>query len=513
MAETFIGADNQGRLLFRDDETGAIRTDYIVGRGGNFNAPNTRRDAPMLGILDYMNNKAKQDNLLNTITDYIPGVGGYPVWHGSTQESLDAGGMGGPIGWQKFERGGPRTNQFISNLFEGYVPPDNYLLGRNIDQGESYMPTEGLLERTLPHIQTTDPNAPNYVKPAQNLFNIDFGGTGPEKNLFGIQGMPSISGWGGPGFGRTFDFSSDVFGDDDSFADRVRDAGRKMGIDQGVVKGDQTGVQEYYGYNKLLQLGRTGNQTIFHDTSPNRRLDNAYLTETEVANELQIPTHITTPDGKEIPRPTKDILADIDKKLDSDRALKHRFSKTSMTVDSGYDSKYGVRDLFSEKAIKERAAKAEKESKRVADEENRKELAKRRQGYTIYDKVMNIFDDPYGEDNLTTTGPFTYTEMVDGVKVTKTVDGLEVTSKTTADYERKEDQKILKDEGLLGEEVKEKKDTPFMTGKQATDLLRMYLTYGSLLSNNQTPPKIGYTPGAQTGLKLGVPDLYKKRRT
>tara|TARA_R100001530_G_scaffold126090_1_gene94825 strand:- start:606 stop:1160 length:555 start_codon:yes stop_codon:yes gene_type:complete len=184
-----------------------------------------------------------------------------------------------------------------------------------------------------------------------------------------------------------------------------------------------------------------------------------------------------------------------------------------MTVDSGYVSKYGGQDLFSEKAIKERAAKAEKESKRVADEENRKELAKRRQGYTIYDKVMNIFDDPYGEDNLTTTGPFTYTEMVDGVKVTKTVDGLEVTSKTTADYERKEDQKILKDEGLLGEEVKEKKDTPFMTGKQATDLLRMYLTYGSLLSNNQTPPKIGYTPGAQTGLKLGVPDLYKKRRT
>ncbi len=408
MAERFIGADERGNLLYRDDVTGAVRTEYPVGTGGIFE----RGPAPLPNVPGFLQREANQ---------------GY-----RTQDSAQRG-----------------ANIF-DNLFPGYT--DNSQIGvtqerlGRVSDYTAFPLMESNYEKALPYVQTSNPREPNYVRPIDNYLGLNFGGEG----FLGMSGPRGFS---------EVNVTSDVpryFGD----VSAVNFPGRQTGV------APETDAQL-----KLLNTGRFGKQFMYQDYTAAGTRD-TYLLPEEVASKLGInATGIQN---------TSELVTLIDKTLKEQN--NKNFSKkdfdmggTGVVTGAGIDVNE-VGNLFKENA------------EEVAKDRTDIEDALSRQGTTLFDKVKNIFDDPY-DDYVDAEG--------------RTIKG---------DFVKREDEALLKKNNLFDEEQAADAG-PAFTKDQAYELLGMYLTMGSLMTDE--PPKTTVKMGSYSvspGLRLDVPNLYDKRK-
>ena len=177
---------------------------------------------------------------------------------------------------------------------------------------------------------------------------------------------------------------------------------------------------------------------------------------------------------------TSELVALIDKTLKEQN--NKNFSKKDFDMGgTGIVTGAGINVNEVGNLFKENAEEVAKERQDIED-------ALSRQGTTLFDKVKNIFDDPY-DDYVDAEG--------------RTIKG---------DFLKREDVALLKKNNLLDEEQKE--DTgPAFTKDQAYELLGMYLTMGSLMRDE--PPKTTVTMGnfsVSPGLRLDVPNLYDRKK-
>ena len=120
-------------------------------------------------------------------------------------------------------------------------------------------------------------------------------------------------------------------------------------------------------------------------------------------------------------------------------------------------------------------------------------LAKRRQGIGLTNKLLNIFGTPSGVE----------TYMVDGQEVTYTPGDKATDAADIA---------LLKEKGIIQDE-EEVDSTPLMTAEQGKELLKLYIMGAGLLNQQEANTGMRIAPMfSQKGLTLPVEQLYKKRR-
>lgn len=420
----------------------------LPARPGNVDPSTTRRDKPMYGAPAYLNNMFSSE-----IQKYPNDLVATPVMKVLKEINRGANnifgeynpGGAGQIGGGN-RRVGDREAQVIT-LPNG----TKRTVFVNRDTTQDYFPDTSFADRAMTQANYTDPTAPNYVKPPTNLLNIDFGGTGP----LGMSGEGA--------FTRPIDQA--ITSDTARFYRDLNNLNTAGLASEGIQV-----APEVDAHLKLLGVNRgSGLQFMYKDKNPDYTRD-TYLLPYEMANKLGISMQGISNESE--------LISSIDKTLSGQN--NSQFSKENFKMGGGPQT-----DTIDVSEVGGLFAKNIEDKARA-----RKELdeAKARQGETLFDKVSNIFDDPY-DDYVDEKG--------------RTIRG---------DFLRREDESLLKKNNL--DEVVE--DTgPGFTKDQAMNLLGMYLTMGSLMTDE--PPKGNITMGSYSvspGLKLDVPNLYdRKRRT
>ena len=445
-----MGSSNQAL----DDQKNVVNPNYLIPPtrtgGGAVNRP-TNRDKRMYGELEYIADRFPESR------GFMQGLSNFGIF--GDNYIGDIGALGGGR-----DRVAPREFQALKDK-KGEIITDKF--GKpvgvwvNKDTSENwfgdFFEQEPYGSRVQNVAQSIDPNAPYYVAPAENIFNIDAGGTG-------------FMGMSGPGAFTTpvsEMFSSDLL--------RYMNESQNLKNVPGSLTGDGMRVApEVDAQFKLKSVNRMGNREImYHDTNAKYTRD-TYLLPEEVAMKLNM--QFLDANGKPLYRNKQELIAGIDKLSKTQGFVKKTFDMGGSGITQDTIPLKDVGKLY---------------KKNIADkkeERDRLSLAKSRSGHTIWEQVKNTFNPPY-EDYVDDQG--------------RTIKG---------SFLQREDQDVLKKAGLLDEEAKVADTAPAFTQKQAYELLGMYLLMNRLTGSGQKPPTIGYTGGAPAGLKLDVPDLYKKRR-
>lgn len=430
------------------DDTNTLPSKPTIPEG-RFN----RGDKPMYGAPGFFNKLIKNEQLAYPNDPVLTGVGEINKAINNIFGEYDPGGVGTIGGGNR--RVGPRDLVTLPNGKQIWVDRDT---------SGDWFPDTSYADRAMFQADYKNPNAPNYVKPPTNLLNVDFGGTG----ALGMSGEGAFT------TPFTEAFSSDI----PRFVD---DLNKLKGLKSEGILVDA----EVEAHLKLLTRARggkgMGSKEIMY-LDPNAQYTrNTYIFPFEVANKIGVPTTITDEKGQTYARfrNQAELIAAVDKKLFANK--EHSFTKK--TFDMGGTGAKGsinvseVGDLF-KKNIDEKA----KERQALIDAKKRLGV-----GESFFDQAMGIFS------------PDPYDDYVDDKGRT-----------TRGDYLKREDLALLKKEGIL--DTKEVAKTgPAFSKKEAYGLLGMYLTMNRLMSREE-PPTISSIAGSPAGLKLDVPDLYKKRR-
>ena len=314
-----------------------------------------------------------------------------------------------------------------------------------------------------------DVNSANYVQPLQNVLGLDFGGTGGD-SFFG-------KGIGGPGFLRNITANPDLPRLIDDITKRGAESPRGRGVDAQFTTPDESALN--YALNfKLRNQNYLGKTTLYKNNSDFSGGPNTYLTEQEMLDYVtdggydSIKSYMN-----EFPQAFTSL--DVDSSLPAGTAPVFKPPKPkTITVDGPNGEKITREETQTEMLMRQENEKQE-EAQKLID-------ARSRQGETLFDKVRNIFDDPY-DDYVDEEG--------------RTIRG---------DFVKREDEALLKKNNL--DEVVE--DTgPGFTKEQGMELLDLYLQMGSLMTDE--PPTGNITMGSYSvspGLKLDVPNLYDRKR-
>lgn len=414
-------------------------------RPGNVDPSRVNQDKPMYGTSAYAQNlinselqKYPNDPVMNTVSEANRSIN-------NIFGEYNPGGAGQIGGGNR--RVGDRESRVVT-LPNG----TKKRVFVNRDTTGDYFPDTSFADRAMMQANYTDPQAPNYVKPPENLFNIDFGGTG----TMGMSGQGAFT----TPFNEAF--SSDV----SRFVDDLNNLDTAGLASEGVQVSPE--VDAHF---KLLAFPQTasGQQFMYKNDKPAYTKD-TYLLPSEMATKLGFSTEGINSQSE--------LIQKIDSILKSQKNTtfsKETFNMGGSGVKDSIDvSKVG--GLFA-KNIEEKA----KDRKAIND-------AKSRQGETIGDKLRNIFSDPY-QDYVDADG--------------RTIRGT---------YQRTEDETLLKKQVTNGQEIIDDKLPSGFTKDNAMDLLGMYLQMGSLTRDAAVEPMKPIAMSPSPGLKLETGNLYKRNR-
>lgn len=350
--------------------------------------------------------------------------------------------------------------QQLTNIFESMRPgyTDQYGIGSAQERfgrtGLFGMPlTQPADEGALNFVQTTDPNAPFYVRPPESYFNLDFGGEG----LFGMSGDRAFTQFD-IGMGDLERFNRDL-----ATMDYPGKPVEINPVNDAVLKN--------------LSLGRTGNQTMFKDDRPTGTRD-TYLSPEEMGTRLGIDVSKATDQ--------ESLIKTIENKLRKDANANSRYTKTNILVNEATTGgEKPVRETINlgdvGKLYKENIIEQEKANLEI-------ENAKRVAGVGLENKIKNIFSDPYDE------------------YVASVPEGETVLSRKAYETQANE---LLKENNLDVATTAEKAST--FSPNDFYNLVGMYYQLGGLLADERQAPKL-VSMSASPGLRLEEEDLYKNRR-